>query len=184
VRRAVSRFMPGESMDEALAAARTLESNGFGVILTHLGENVTRRDEAAAETAHYLELARKVREAGLSAAISVKLTQLGLDLDHGAALDNTRRIAAATAEHRLRLWIDMEDSRYPAATLDVWRALRADGRDVGVAIQSYLRRTPADIEALIPHGAVVRMVKGAYSEPPDVALPDKAEVDEAFYRMS
>jgi proline dehydrogenase len=183
VRRAVSRFMPGETLDEALAAARSLRERGMGAILTHLGENVTERAEADAVVAHYLELLARVREAGLDAEASVKLTQLGLDLGAELALENTRRIADRARELGNRISIDMEGTPYTDATVGIFRQLRATHENVGLCLQSYLRRTSADLESLLPLGPAIRMVKGAYQEPPHLAFQHKREVDESFFQL-
>ena len=184
VRRSVSRFMPGERMEDALQAAGGLRPEGITTILTHLGENLTRVEEAEEVTQHYLTLLDRVKAAGLDAQISVKPTQLGLDLDRALCQRNLGRLidhAAATGNF---VWIDMESSPYADATLELFRASRARASNVGIALQAYLRRTAADVEALLPLGCAIRLVKGAYLEPPDVAFPDKKDVDDAFYKLS
>ncbi|MBI3449673.1 MAG: proline dehydrogenase family protein [Acidobacteria bacterium] len=184
VRRAVSRFMPGETLDDALGAARALASRKLSVVLTCLGENVTSLAETDGVARHYLEAMEAARAAGLDVELSVKLTQLGLDLDAGLALTHVDRIAARAAELRQRLWIDMEDSRYTERTLDLYRKLRKARPNAGLCLQSYLRRTAADLESLIPLGSAIRLVKGAYNEPPDIAFPVKRDVDESYFALS
>ena len=183
VRRAVSRFMPGEALDDALRAAAELERGGLGTILTHLGENVTGRSEAAAVAAHYREVLDRLPDSGLGTEVSIKPTQLGLDLDLGLAADHTLDLAHRSAARGRRLWIDMESSDYVDRTLELYRRVREREPLVGVCLQAYLHRTAADLEALIPLGAAIRVVKGAYQEPPAVAMPRKADVDESFFRL-
>jgi len=185
VRRAVSRFMPGETLDDALAASRRLASDRLSVILTHLGENVSDRAEAEGVAAHYLEVIRRLRGEGLDAEVSVKLTQLGLDLGAAVATENLARIAQCMKTlPGSRLWIDMESSPYVDRTFEVFRDVRAGYPRLGVCVQAYLHRTAADVDMLATQGAAVRVVKGAYKEPAAVAMPRKADVDESFYRLS
>jgi proline dehydrogenase len=184
VRRAVQRFMPGESLDDALAAAQALRPLGMGTILTHLGENVADRAEADAVAAHYLEVADRIAQSGLDAEISIKLTQLGLDLGDDVALANVKRIAERASQRKNRVAIDMESTAYTDRTLAIFRQVHGAYPNVAVCLQAYLRRTPADAEALIPLGATIRMVKGAYMEPPHLAYAQKHEVDEAFLTLS
>ena len=184
VRRSVTRFMPGETIDAALAAARDLQAGGTPTILTHLGENVRDASEAAAVAAHYLELLDRVHAAGLDAWVSVKPTQLGLDLGMDLCRRHLVRLSAHAANTRNMLWIDMESTPYVDRTIDVYRGLRGEFANVGVALQAYLYRTPEILDALIPLGPAVRVVKGAYREPPSLAFPNKKDVDEQFYRLS
>jgi proline dehydrogenase len=184
VRRSVTRFMPGETIDAALAAARDLQAAGTPTILTHLGENVRDASEAAAVAAHYLELLDRVHAAGLDAWVSVKPTQLGLDLGMDLCRRHLVRLSAHAANTRNMLWIDMESTPYVDRTIDVYRGLRGEFANVGVALQAYLYRTPEILDALIPLGPAVRVVKGAYREPPSLAFPNKKDVDEQFYRLS
>lgn len=184
VRRSVSRFMPGERLEDALTAAAALERGGIRTIFTHLGENLTHVEEADAVTQHYLAVLDAVAQARLNAQISVKPTQLGLDHDPTLCQRNLDRLIDRAAARDSFVWIDMESSAYVDATLKLFRASRARSHRVGIAIQAYLRRTAADIEALIPLGAAIRLVKGAYLEPPEVAFPAKRDVDENFFRLA
>ena len=185
VRRSVSRFMPGEAKEDALDAARQLQSRqGLGTIFTHLGENLTSMAEAEAVTAHYLGLIDDIRAAGLNAHASVKLTQLGLDLDTEACVANMARLVERAEQAGNMVWIDMEASPYVDRTFDVFRRLRERTTRVGVCLQAYLRRTAADLDALFDRGAAIRLVKGAYREPPEVAFPRKADVDENYFRLA
>ena len=183
VRRSVSAFMPGERLEDALAAARAQEQRGIGTIFTHLGENVTRIEDAGAVAAHYLGAMDAVRAAGLNAQVAVKPTHLGLDIDADLAaqhLEQLVRHAEATGNF---LWLDMESSPYVDRTLDLFRQLRQQSPRVGVALQAYLHRTAKDVERLLPLGAAIRLVKGAYLEAPTVAFPVKRDVDEHFFRL-
>ena len=184
VRRSVSTFMPGERLEDAMAAAAEQHRRGVGTIFTKLGENLTRVEEAEDVTRHYLDVLDKVKSAGLRAQISVKPTQLGLDLDKALCFDNLQRIVDRAAERDNFVWIDMESSPYVDPTLDLFRRTRARSPRVGIALQAYLYRTAADVESLIPLGAAIRMVKGAYLEPPSIAYPKKTDVDENFYKLS
>lgn len=183
VRRSVSRFMPGEEISDALAAARKLEDQGLGTVFTHLGENVSTAAEAESVAGHYLEALEQVRAAGLHTEPSVKLTHLGLDLGHDLCQANVEKIIQAAGDGSI-LWIDMESSSYVDATLDLYRRLRETYSNVGVCLQAYLFRTMDDLESLIPLGTAIRLVKGAYLEPPDVAFPRKEDVDENFFKLS
>jgi proline dehydrogenase len=183
VRRSVNRFMPGETMDQALAAARDLQAAGLPTILTHLGENVRDVSEAGAVTEHYLQLLDRVGAASLDAWVSVKPTQLGLDLGTEICHRHLVRLAAHAANTGNMLWIDMESTPYLDRTIELYRGLRADFRNVGVALQAYLHRTPEILDSLVPLGPAVRIVKGAYREPPALALADKRQVDEQFYQL-
>ncbi len=179
-RRTVRRFLPGEHVGAALDTAAALARDGIGSVLTQLGEQVTNRDEAAAVRDQYLRLLDEIRSRDLPAEISVKLTHLGLDVNPKACLQDLLGLAARAAAAKSFLWIDMEESRYVDATLELFRAVRAARPDVGVCLQAYLRRTPADLEGLLPLAPAIRVVKGAYNEPPDVAFPKKRDVDAAY----
>jgi len=184
VRRATRRFMPGETLEDALAATRVLEGQGLPTILTRLGENLESEADAAAVGDHYVRAQERLRETGLKSEMSVKLTQLGLDLSHATARANLARIAAHAATIGRRVWVDMEGSAYTQATLDLFREVRAGHPNVGVAIQAYLRRTADDLEALVPVGAAIRLVKGAYDEPAAIAFRSKREVDASYVRLA
>jgi proline dehydrogenase len=184
VGRAVGRFMPGEDFGAALAAARRFAEAGIGTVFTQLGENVTTLAEAERVQRHYLEALRDIRQSALPAQVSVKLTQLGLDVDRAACERALRALVAAAAEGGSILWIDMEDSSYTDVTLELFRRVRSERPNVGVCLQAYLRRTPADLESLLPLEPAIRLVKGAYAEPPAIAFPDKRDVDAAYYSLA
>jgi proline dehydrogenase len=184
VRRAVSRFMPGEELADALAAAATLRARGLGAVLTRLGENVSEEAEADAVAAHYLDLLDRVRAERGAVEISVKPTQLGLDLDEERCAARLLALAERAEATGGYVWIDMEQTAYVEATLRLCRRARARHRGVGVCLQAYLRRTAADLEALLPSGAGVRLVKGAYNEPPELAFPRKPDVDQGYFDLA
>src|SRR6266542_1482422 len=184
VRRSVSTFMPGERLEDAMAAAAAQQNRGVGTLLTRLGENVTRVEEAEEVTRHYLDVFDRVRAAGLRAQVSVKPTQLGLDLERELCFSNLQRLVDRAAERGNFVWIDMESSPYVDPTLDLFRRTRARSALVGVAMQAYLYRTAADVESLLPLGSAIRLVKGAYLEPPALAYPKKGDVDENFYTLA
>jgi proline dehydrogenase len=183
VRKSVTRFMPGERIEDALAAAQELKPIGITTILTKLGENLTKAEEFEEVTRHYLDVLDKVAAANLDAHISVKPTQLGLDLDRALCERNLDRLMERAEARNNFVWIDMEGSPYVDPTIDLFKRTRAKTARVGIALQAYLYRTPKDVEALIPLGPAIRIVKGAYLEPPSVAYPKKADVDEAFYTL-
>ncbi|HWY27133.1 MAG TPA: proline dehydrogenase family protein [Candidatus Angelobacter sp.] len=183
MRRTVTRFMPGEDAADALAASRRLAENGIATVLTHLGENVADRAEAEAVTLHYLDLIERIRSAALPAEVSVKLTQLGLDLDREFCYANLAKLIENTPAEKT-LWIDMEQSPYVDATLELYRRARKSHRNVGVCLQAYLYRTEKDLDALIPLGASLRLVKGAYNEPAEIAFPKKNDVDENYFHLT
>jgi proline dehydrogenase len=184
VRRSVSTFMPGERLDDAIVAAKAQEQLGIRTIFTKLGENLTRVEEAEEVTLHYLDVLDKVQAQQLQVQVSVKPTQLGLDLDRDLCYRNLQRLVDRAAARGNFIWIDMESSPYVDPTIDLFRRTRERSRFVGIALQAYLYRTAQDIEALLPLGSAIRMVKGAYLEPPSVAYPKKSDVDENFYKLS
>ena len=183
VRRSVSRFMPGEQIDDALRAAAELKPQGITTILTKLGENLTGVDEAEQVTLHYLDVLDRIDVSGLDAHISIKPTQLGLDLDRALCERNLDRLIERADALGNFVWIDMESSAYVDRTIDLYRRSRAKTARVGIALQAYLYRTEKDLESLVPLGAAVRIVKGAYLEPPEIAFPKKADVDANYFKL-
>jgi len=184
MRRAVRRFMPGETMAEALTAAEALEAQGIPAVYTRLGENLTQMAQADAVAAHYHALIEEIAGRRMAGQISPKLTQLGLDLDPEAAYRHCESLARHAHAVGSRFWIDMEDSSYVDRTLDLYVRLLGAQPGVGVCLQAYLRRTPADIERLRPLGPAIRLVKGAYDEPPELALRAKRDVNAAYRELS
>jgi proline dehydrogenase len=183
VRRSVRRFMPGELLDDALGAAREQGAHGIATLLTHLGENVANPDQASAVARHYLDVIDRIQASGLDAQVSVKPTQLGLDFDRDACSGHLRSLLERAGGHEQLLWIDMESSPYVDRTLDLFSLACAASVRVGVALQAYLHRTADDLERLLPFAPAIRLVKGAYLEPADVAFSSKSDVDENYYRL-
>jgi proline dehydrogenase len=183
-KRAVKKFMPGERPEDALDAAAVLSREGRGTVFTQLGENLTRLEEAQAVHDHYVGMFDKIRERGIPGHVSVKPTQLGLDLSRDACAAHLRSLAAKAQATGLLLWIDMEDSSYVDRTLQLYAELKAEFECVGIAIQAYLKRTPADINRLLPLKPVIRLVKGAYAEPAHIAFPAKRDTDLAYFDLS
>ncbi|MDP9382399.1 MAG: proline dehydrogenase family protein [Chloroflexota bacterium] len=171
------RFVAGESAESALKAVRELQSQGVQSTLDLLGESVTDLRAAEASVESYLELLEDIRRSGLPSHISLKLTQLGLDVDEELCRQNLQRILSRAEEYGVFVRFDMESSAYTQRTLDMYRSLRPEFSNFGVVIQSYLYRSAQDIEDLIAEGARVRLCKGAYLEPADVAYQRKEDVD-------
>ena len=177
------RFVAGETLDEAIDVARHLNRQGLVVSLDLLGEEVTEPGSVEAAISGYEECLTRMAAEGIAGNISIKLTQLGLAFNQqltGAGLD---RLATAAGELGLSVTIDMEDSGYTDATVELYEAAQRRHGNLGLALQAYLHRTPADLERLANWGGHIRLCKGAYVEPPDVALQGKHEVDAAFARL-
>lgn len=183
VRRTVSRFMPGEELSDALDAAQRLQQKNIGAIFTRLGENITDQAEARRVTEHYLEVLCSVQQQGLNAEISVKPTQLGLDLSPELCYANLKTILAKEDPQRV-VWIDMEASNYVDPTLQLYRRVLGEFPNVGLCLQAYLHRTKDDLASLLPLRPSIRLVKGAYNEPPEIAFPEKSRVDENYFLLS
>ncbi|HET9319056.1 MAG TPA: proline dehydrogenase family protein [Bryobacteraceae bacterium] len=183
VRRTVSRFMPGETAEDALSAAQQLQAQGIATVFTELGENITDTSEAARVTEHYIALLDQIRARGLPSEVSVKLTQLGVDISSAQCYGNLKRIIQHAGE-RSTVWIDMEASPYVDITLELYRRARTAFPNVGVCLQAYLHRTAQDIAALMPLSPAIRLVKGAYKEPLSVAYARKEEVDESYFALT
>jgi proline dehydrogenase len=182
-RRVAQRFVAGETLDDAIAAARALNAAGFPVSLDLLGENVLDRDGAVRAAETYLGMFDRIAAEKLDGNISLKLTQLGLDLDPGLCEASLLRIADCAAARRNFVRVDMEGSPYTQRTVDLVRRVRARTAAVGTVIQSYLFRSEQDVRDLIAAGCRVRLVKGAYKEPAEIAFPAKAEVDANFVSL-
>jgi len=169
-------------LDDALGAAETLRSKKIGTVFTHLGENIKDRAEAQQVTEHYLEVLKRIREKGLQAEISIKLTQLGLDLSADLCFEHLHAIIEQ-AEKDSVVWVDMEASNYVDATLELYRRELTAHPTVGICLQAYLYRTKDDLAKLLPLRPSIRLVKGAYNEPPEIAFPRKQEVDENYFEL-
>jgi proline dehydrogenase len=184
VRRAVRRFMPGEEFDDMLRAAEVLGGEGISTVFTRLGENVTDPAEADFVTRHYVEGLDRIKAAGLRCEPSIKLTQLGLDLDKERCFANLRALAEASHTTGNYLWVDMEQSSYVDVTIELTRRLRQEFPRVGICLQAYLYRTKDDLAQLKGDGIGVRLVKGAYKEPASLAFPAKADVDDNYLKLA
>ena len=184
MRRAVRRFMPGETLDEALTAAIPLQAVGIGTMYTRLGENLADLAAADEVAAHYLGAIDKIVAAGITGEISVKPTQLGLDHDTEACLAHLVRLADHAAAVGSYLWIDMEGSDYVEATIALYERLRTTHPRTGICLQAYLRRTADDIERLRPLDPAIRLVKGAYDEQESIAYRDRRSVDANYLGLA
>ena len=183
VKRATRRFMPGEAPEDALRAAQLLKAEGRGTVFTKLGENLTSLADADAVRDHYLWFFDQLAASGLDGHVSIKPTQLGLDLSFDQCQTHLFTLAAKSESVGRILWIDMEDSSYVDRTLDLFRRLRERHQKVGLCLQAYLRRTPTDLDALMPLRPTIRLVKGAYAEAAQPAFPAKRDVDAAYFRL-
>jgi proline dehydrogenase len=184
IRRAVSRFMPGESVEDALNAAERLKAQSIGTVFTHLGENVVDEREAVQEVEHYKDVLRQIHERNLDTCVSVKLTHLGLDLDQDACVRNLLAIVTEAKSLNTMVWVDMEQSQYVDRTIEIYKRVRTENPNVGLCLQAYLFRTEKDLRDLLPFNPAIRFVKGAYKEPPTIAFKKKADVDVNFFRLS
>jgi proline dehydrogenase len=184
VRRATRRFMPGETAEEALAAAAVHQDWGVESVFTLLGENLTDLAEAEAVAGTYHAIIDEAAARGLDLEISLKLTQLGLDLDESTAFGLFGALASHAAERGTWAWIDMEGSAYTGSTIAFYERARRSHENVGLCLQAYLHRTPADIQRLLAIRPAIRLVKGAYDEPRSIAYRSRAEVDGSFLALS
>jgi proline dehydrogenase len=185
VRAAVDRFMPGEAAEDALGAAGVLaERDGIAATFTRLGENVADLSQAADAAGDYLRLLDRIDELDLDAEISFKLTQLGFDLDPGVTATHVERLVDRSAQLGRTCWIDMESSAYVEGTIELYERELARDPHVGLCLQAYLRRTYEDIQRLLPASPSIRLVKGAYREPKELALQGKAAIDESYFRLA
>jgi proline dehydrogenase len=184
VRRAVRRFMPGEDAADAFDAAARLAGSGQGILFTRLGENLTAIAEADEVAAHYDALLDREASLPRPPELSVKPTQLGLDIDTEACFRHLDALAARAADAGTWLWLDMEGSAYVDATLGLYQRLRAAHPNVGICLQAYLKRTPKDLRDLLPLVPAVRLVKGAYDEPAAIAHRRRPDVDAAYQALA
>ena len=178
------RFIAGETIEEAIGAARALQGRGLLLTLDYLGESVRSLEEANAATREYVRLLDVIVASGIERNVSLKLTQLGIDVDRATCVDNLRRILDPAQAHGFFVRIDMEDSTYTEVTLEVFETLwQQRYRNLGVALQSYLFRSERDVRRMNELGARVRLVKGAYKEPAAVAYQKKSDVDANFIKL-
>lgn len=185
-KRVARRFVAGETIEEAMAATRALNARGMMVTLDYLGESVTDEAVAASARDEILQLLDRIEISGLDANVSIKLSQLGLRIRKETALENLRQLLTKAQENGNKIRIDMEESELVDITLDIYHTLKDEYgfNNVGVVIQSYLYRSEKDVEKLIDEGAWVRLCKGAYAEPPDIAFPDKADTDANYVLLT
>ena len=184
VRRAVSTFMPGETYQDMLRAAGEQAQLGVGALFTRLGENVSDLSEAQEVHDHYLQVIGEIERQRIACEPSIKLTQLGLDVDREQAFRHALSIGRRAMGAGSYFWVDMEQSSYVDVTLDMASRLRAEIPRVGVAIQAYLHRTQQDVARMIREGIGIRLVKGAYNEPESVAIPKKGDVDANYLALA
>lgn len=182
-RSVANRFVAGETLDDAVKAARNLNAHGMSVSLDLLGEEVNAAGEVDQARREYEECLHRIADEGIDANISIKLTQLGLGFDEELTASTLNQLAKSATELGLTITIDMEDSRWTAATIEIYRAAQSQHGNLGVALQAYLYRTPADLDLLAPLAGHLRLCKGAYVETDDVAFTDKDDVDAAFARL-
>ncbi len=184
-RRAAARFVAGDTLQEAVPAVRALNRRGMHASLNYLGEKATTIDDALAAARAYTTMLQTIQAAGLDCNLSVKLTQLGIDIAPAQCEASMRHILAAAQHTGNFIRIDMESAAYVDRTLDLYRQLRGDGfDDIGIVLQSYLYRTEHDLESLLPLRPRIRLVKGAYAEPASIAYPKKADVDASYRRLA
>ena len=176
--------MPGERSHDALEAGAVIAMSGRGLIFTRLGEAITNTEAAIEVRNHYLRLFDQIRAARLPAQVSVKPTQLGLDLSVAECESHLQALAGKAEEIGSALWLDMEDSSYVDRTLELYIALLRKHPTTGVALQAYLHRTPGDLSRLMPLKPVIRLVKGAYDEPGTIAFEKKSDTDRAYYQLA
>ena len=184
VRKATTRFMPGYTFRDAMSAAHALHQHGIGAVFTELGENVSTHESAEIVTQHYADAFAALAGSNLRYDVSVKPTQLGLDVDGERCYWNVRRLVEIARAQRAHVWIDMEHHAYVDRTLAIYRRLVSEFPNVGVCLQAYLYRTRNDLQSLLPLGGGIRLVKGAYREPPHVAYPRKRDVDANFILLA
>lgn len=177
------RFIAGQTLEEALMVLRSLKIRGFATTIDHLGENVSNADEAKKSTDTYTEIIKTLKKNNLENNISVKLTQIGLDISRDLCIENLKRIAEVSRETGGFLRVDIEGSKYSSSTFDAVKEVKAMGYPVGAAVQSMLRRTPSDVVQLLENGITMRLCKGAYKEPIDIAFGKKQEVDMQYVAL-
>ena len=184
-RKLTTRFIAGEDIDEAVAAIKAINARGCSATFDHLNESVTSSAETEAEVREYQDVLARIDESGIDSNVSIKLTQFGLEIDPDLAYRNARRVVTEAVRRGNFVRVDMEGSNVTQSTLDVFKRLREEFglNDVGIALQSYLYRTMEDARALLKIPARIRICKGAYHEPPEVAYPNKKDVDDNYVRV-
>ncbi len=183
-RQVTRRFIAGENIEAAIVTIKELNKIGITATFDHLGESTTNKAEAEADVREYLHLLNRINETGVDSNASVKLTQLGLDIDEAYCLENTRMIVAEANRLGNFVRIDMEDSSKTDATLRIFKQLFKEFGNVGIVLQAYLYRTEKDLDEVLAMGARIRLCKGAYNEPAEVAFPEKSDVDANFVKLA
>lgn len=184
VKRAVKKFMPGEEITDAIREAERFKGMNIGTVFTHLGENIIDIAEAEVVTNRYLHALRLIHEKQIPTEVSLKLTQLGLDLSFEAAFGNFKKIAQLAKELNATVWIDIEQSSYVDSTIRFYKEIKKDFSNVGLCLQSYLYRTESDLKNLLPISPMIRLVKGAYNESATIAFPKKIDNDENYFALA
>lgn len=184
VKKAVKRFMPGEDLDDAITAAKDFQQKGIPTVFTRLGENITDLKDADEVTNHYLEVLDKISENNVKSEISLKLTQIGLDLSFEKSLENFKSITEKAESLNNFTWIDMEGSPYTSTTIDFYKRIKENYQNSGICLQAYLKRTEKDLKDLLTIKPSIRLVKGAYSESNNIAFEKKNDVDKNYYKLS
>jgi proline dehydrogenase len=180
-----TRFVAGENIEEAIAAIREINAKGCSASFDHLNESVANAAETEEEVREYLQILSRIEDTGINSNVSIKLTQFGLEIDPELAYKNARRIVEDAARRGNFVRIDMEASNVTQVTIDIFKRLRSEFglNDVGIVLQAYLRRTYDDVQDILKIPARIRICKGAYNEPPEVAFPDKKDVDDNYVRV-
>jgi proline dehydrogenase len=180
-----TRFVAGEDIEEAIAAIREINAKGCTASFDHLNESVAAASETEEEVREYLQILSRIDDTGIKSNVSIKLTQFGLEIDPELAYKNARRVVEDAARRGNFVRVDMEASHVTQVTIDIFKRLRAEFglNDVGIVLQSYLRRTYDDVQEMLKIPARIRICKGAYNEPPEVAFADKKDTDENYVRV-
>jgi len=184
VQKAVKRFMPGTTADDAIAATRDLLKQGIPTTFTHLGENISSIEEAKVNIQHYLDLLDKIHNEKIDIEISLKLTHIGFDLSFDKTIELFASICKKANNYNNNVFIDIEDSSYVDKTIEFYKEIKKDYKNVGLCLQAYLYRTLDDIKGMIEINPWIRLVKGAYKEPSAVAFPKMQEVNDNFMTLS
>ena len=177
------RFFAGETLEDALARAKPVNASGISATLDFLGEDTTSPAEAKAASDEYMRVLDEVSARGLDVSLAVKLTHIGLDIDPDIALEYALALGKSANRKGLTLWLDMEGSQHTSMTIETYRKVRKVHPGAGMALQACLRRTPGDLIALVKEGALIRLVKGAYREPPDVALTRMRDIRRRYLEL-
>lgn len=184
VQKAVKKFMPGEDIADAIVEAEKFKLENIGTVFTRLGENVEAKTESDAVTQHYIDAIKIISERNLPTEISLKLTQIGIDLGYDVGLNNFKMIAKVANELNITAWIDIEQSYYVNTTIKFYKEIKKFYPNIGICLQSYLFRTERDFEGLKSVSPLIRLVKGAYKETPDVSFRKKTDTDKNYFLLA